>query len=892
MTVLTFQIEYHTTWGQQVCICGSLPELGRFDESNALVLSNDGNRWFTEIDITEKKDIQYYYFIRQGSGIIRREWGNPRKIQIPKEKKHFLINDLWKDRPFHSYLYSSVFTKSVFLHNKTITPAEYYSSSVLLNVICPYVKKDQKLCISGDCEELGSWEPSKAKNLDYIDDGEWQIILDADKLPKQTHYKFLITDKNSGETVHWEDGGNRVLFASKAHEPDVVFAEMALQFHHHNFTYKGVGTSIPVFSIKTEDSFGIGDFTDLKKLIDWAALTNQQLIQLLPVNDTTTTKTWRDSYPYSAISIYALHPIYLGCRDFMLNDEKKFSSYLETAGQLNDLPEIDYEKVLKLKLDYSRDLFLQDCEEVMASNEFIEFYNKNSEWLFPYSCYCYLRDKNKTANFREWSDFTKYDGERLKRMINTYPDAKKETDYHCFVQYLLHKQFSAVSLYAHEKGISLKGDIPIGIDRDSVDAWSSPYLFNMETQTGAPPDNFSYFGQNWGFPTYNWKAMEEDNYKWWKNRFGKMADYFDAYRIDHILGFFRIWEIPLDAVQGLLGHFNPALPYWAEEINRAGIPFDEERMVKPFIHENFLNDIFGKYTEEVKSNYLDISGWQRFKLKSFCDTQKKISLLFDNKSDEKGRAICEGLMSLCSEVLFVRDPNDIHRFHPRITAQYTYSFRYLDGNVKSAFNRLYDDFYFNRHNYFWRDQAIKKLPPLISSTNMMVCGEDLGMVPDCVPSVMYELQILSLEIERMPKSSSYKFTDLNNLPYLSVCTTSTHDMSPLRLWWTENREDTQYYYNNVLNHEGLAPDECSTELCQQIIERHLKSAAMWVILPWQDWLSIDKELRNTDIEAERINVPANPEHYWNYRMHMTLEKLLKETELNNRIKSLCNSVIA
>lgn len=892
MTVLTFQIEYHTTWGQQVCICGSIPELGQFDEANALVLSNDGNRWFTEIDITGYKDIQYYYIIRQGDGVIRREWGSPRKLHIPEDKKRFIIHDLWKNRSFHSYLYSSVFTKSIFRHNKTIVPAEYYSGSVLLNVICPYVKKDQKLCISGECEELGSWYPSKAKELDCIDNGEWQIILDADKLPRQTHYKFLIIDKNSGETVYWEDGGNRVLFASKAQYPDSVFAEMALQFHHHSFSYKGIGTSIPVFSIKTEDSFGIGDFTDLKKMIDWAALTHQQLIQLLPVNDTTTTKTWRDSYPYSAISIYALHPIYLGCREYKLKDVKKLNSYIEKAVKLNELPEIDYEKVLKLKLDFSRDLFLQDGEKVMASNEFSEFYDKNSEWLFPYSCYCYLRDKNKTANFREWGELSKYDGERLKRMIKTYPDAKKETDYYSFVQYLLHKQFSAVSLYAHEKGITLKGDIPIGIDRDSVDAWSSPHLFNMDTQTGAPPDDFSYFGQNWGLPTYNWKAMEEDHYKWWKSRFGKMADYFDAYRIDHILGFFRIWEIPLDAVQGLLGHFNPALPYWAEEISRAGIPFDEERMVKPFIHENFLTDIFGDYTEEVKSNYLDISGWQRFKLKSFCDTQRKIALLFDNKTDKKDKTICEGLLSLCAEVLFVRDPNDFSRFHPRITAQYTHSFLYLDDGVKSAFNRLYDDFYFNRHNYFWRDQAMKKLPPLISSTNMMVCGEDLGMVPDCVPSVMYELQILSLEIERMPKNSNYKFTDLNNLPYLSVCTTSTHDMSPIRLWWTENKEITQRYYNDVLKHEGKAPKECSPALCQQIIERHLRSAAMWVILPWQDWLSIDKKLRNPDIEAERINVPANPEHYWNYRMHIPMEKLLNETGLNNRIKSMCESVNA
>ena len=380
--------------------------------------------------------------------------------------------------------------------------------------------------------------------------------------------------------------------------------------------------------------------------------------------------------------------------------------------------------------------------------------------------------------------------------------------------------------------------------------------------------------------------MEKDGYAWWVNRFRKMADYFDAYRIDHILGFFRIWEIPLDAVQGSLGHFRPALPFWVEEIHRAGIPFDEERMVQPFIHEHFLPDIFAEHAEEVKREYLEPTAWQRFKLKSHCDTQRKVKQLFDNKKDDKSRRICDGLMSLCAEVLFVRDPQDPHRYHPRITAQYTHSYHYLDAQVKEAFNRLYDDFYYHRHNYFWREEAMRKLPVVISSTRMMVCGEDLGMVPDCVPSVMRELQMLSLEIERMPKNPYATFTDLQHLPYLSVCTTSTHDMSPLRLWWTENRELTQRYYNEVLHREGVAPAECDITVCRQIVEHHLRSSAMWVILPLQDWLSLDEKLRNPDISSERINIPANPEHYWRYRMHVSLDDLLRETGFNEKIEAL------
>lgn len=888
MALLTFQLNYHTTWGQQVLLCGSTPELGQLDESRAIMLSNDGDSWFTDVEIAlaVATDIEYSYFIRQGNTIIRREWGNRRRIRIHKVKRDFLIQDHWKDKPYHTYLYSSVFTDSIFFHKKDAYPSPNYAQAVLLNVLCPYVSREQHLVVSGECEALGGWDLKKAIPLTCVADGEWQIVLDARKLPPSTSYKFVIVDSKNGEAVHWEDGGDRILLAEKAHLHTSFFVEMALHYQYHHFTFKGTGTAIPLFSIKTDESFGVGDFADLRKMIDWASLTYQQLIQLLPVNDTTSSKTWRDSYPYSAISIYALHPVYLGCRDFPLKNRSRYERYIHEAEQLNRLSALDYEKVLKLKSDYSHELFLQDGDTVLASDEYITFFEKNRSWLFPYACYCYLRDKHHSANFREWGEFNSYDKERLERMTEVYPEVNVILRYWYFVQFLLHKQFSGVKRYAHEKGVTLKGDIPIGINRDSIDAWTSPHLFNMETQSGAPPDDFSFFGQNWGFPTYNWQAMEEDGYAWWISRFRKMADYFDAYRIDHILGFFRIWEIPLHAVQGMLGYFSPALPYWSEEINRAGIPFDEERMVKPFIHESFLTDLFGEYTEEVKNNFLDISGWQQFRLNSCCDTQQKIKHLFNGSSDEKSRRICDGLYALCAEVLFVRDPHDQHRFHPRITAQYTYSYRFLDDRVKEAYNRLYNEFFYHRHNYFWREQAMKKLPVLISSTSMLVCGEDLGMVPDCVPSVLHELQMLSLEIQRMPKDPKVMFTDLLTLPYHAVCTTSTHDMSPIRAWWAENRAVTQRYFNDQLHREGEAPEECGRELCREIIYNHLQSSAMWVILPWQDWLSLDERLRNPDAGAERINIPANPEHYWNYRMHLSLDELLAEEGFNALIGEL------
>lgn len=883
---LKFNIEYYTRWGQQVCICGSIPELGDLNENNALVLSTtNGYQWNAEIRTEKTKSFEYYYFIRENGKNVRSEWGKNRQLKIGN-KKIFFIEDHWKDKPFHQYLYSSVFIKSIFAHKKNDSSLANPTGNMLLNVLCPYVGKDMQLVISGKSEGLGNWNLNKALPLTHLSDGEWEIILDVHKVKPPVEYKFVIVNAFNKTAVHWEDGNNRVLTFHEEEKEEIMQIEMAIPFRYSSYVWKGCGVSIPVFSLRSDESAGIGDFHDLKKMIDWTAHTGQHIIQVLPINDTTSTKTWRDSYPYSAISIYALHPVYLSLNDLSLKNPEKQAAYLKEAKKLNGSKSVNYENVLHLKLKYCRDLFHEEAEKVLSSASYHLFYQKNSHWLFPYSCYCYLRDKNNTPHFEDWGEFAVYDKAHLEHMLKKDKMAKRETDFYRFIQYLLHCQLLEVKEYAHKKGVALKGDIPIGVHRHSVDVWTNPELFNLNTQMGAPPDDFSVFGQNWGFPTYNWAAIEKENYAWWKNRLQKMAEYFDAYRIDHILGFFRIWEIPIDAVQGLLGHFNPALPYSSQQLINAGIPFDEERMVKPFIHQNFLPVYFGEYSGDVIDIYLDILDEERFQLKPFCNTQLKIKNLFKGKTDAKNNRIRNGLMGLCTEVLFVRDQVEQHKFHPRIAAQYTYSYQYLDNTVKDAFNRLYDDFYYHKHNDFWREQALKKLPPLISATSMMACGEDLGMVPACVPSVMHELQILSLEIQRMPKAPHVLFSDLNRLPYLSVCTTSTHDMSLIRAWWEENKELTQRYYNEILGHNGKAPDECTPQLCQEILEKHLQSSSMWVILPWQDWMSIDGELRYPNPHEERINIPANPRHYWRYRMHISLDDLIKEEKFNATVRKL------
>jgi 4-alpha-glucanotransferase len=372
----------------------------------------------------------------------------------------------------------------------------------------------------------------------------------------------------------------------------------------------------------------------------------------------------------------------------------------------------------------------------------------------------------------------------------------------------------------------LKGDIPIGISRTSVEAWSNPGLFCLESQAGAPPDAFARDGQNWGFPTYNWQAMAAERYQWFARRFTKMADYFDAYRIDHILGFFRIWEIPCTTKSGLLGHFNPAMPLTTEEIAQWGITFYKERHATPF-----------------------------------------------TLGDE-------------TDVLFVEDPYQPGTYHPRINGFDTESFKALPEHERKAFYALHDHFFYHRHNDFWYREAMKKLPALIDATDMLVCGEDLGMIPACVPDVMNELRILSLEIQRMPKAFGCTFDNPANYPYYSVCTTSTHDMSGIRGWWEEDPTLTQRYWSELLHQRGKAPGECEAWICESIVRQHLDSPAMLTILPLQDWMAMDEHLRYPDPAFERINVPANSNHYWRYRMHLTLEELLEAEDFNRLVGRL------
>lgn len=384
--------------------------------------------------------------------------------------------------------------------------------------------------------------------------------------------------------------------------------------------------------------------------------------------------------------------------------------------------------------------------------------------------------------------------------------------------------------------------------------------------------------------------MQQNNFDWWRKRFQQMSHYFDAFRIDHILGFFRIWSIPNDAVEGILGRFVPAKPIAVTEFAQNNILFDADRFCNPYITEAILTDIFGGEMETVIETFLKPHALHegRYQLQEDFKTQKAVQAYLNQPAHQHLKKFETGLFDLISNVILFEEPGSNQTaFHFRISIEHTTAFQQLDNWVKGPLYALYINYFYYRQDAFWKEEALRKLPALKASTNMLICGEDLGMVPHCVPDVMSRLGVLSLEIQRMPKKPEAEFFHPKDAPYLSVITPATHDMSTVRGWWQEDKQRTQRFYNAVLGQTGEAPAACEAWVSRAVVLQHLYAPAMWAIFQLQDLLGMSENLRRPDVDAERINVPAIPHYYWRYRMHLTLEQLQREeafaTELHDYI---------
>ena len=876
---LKFTIHYGTQWGENLVVVIAYRSQDNTEKVRKLLMTTtDGWQWEMETSAIESRQhpitsFSYYYQVEDADGnVLRREWDAVPRVYWFDSTKNYILADQWRDIPLQYHLYSNAYLTTQLLPQGEQTQAlrvPLYRKTILFRVSAPQLQRGQSVAIVGSHPALGSWSPARYLRMEYLGRFDWLLSVNVDAIPLPIEYKYVIVDDETHSLVTWEEGDNRTTEELISSEQPVgipdgtVLVAYGENLRVKEHTWRAAGVVVPVFSLRSEHSFGVGDFGDLRRMVDWAVTTGMKFIQILPVNDTSVTHNWSDSYPYNIVSAFALHPQYLDLEALgTLKDKGKMTAYRRQQRELNALGYSDYEAVERVKDAYIRELFVERGKGVLDSKEFKTWFQENEDWLVPYAQWVVKQG-------------------RVTDLAQVY-----------YVQYNLHLQLKAAADYAREKGVVIKGDVPIGVNRESAETELHPKLFHLKAQTGAPPDTFSQNGQNWGFPTYDWSEKRKVSSEklslaeWFRRRCRWMEQYFDAIRIDHVLGFFRIWEIPEEAVFGLLGHFSPALPMTVGEIEYFGLPFRKDLFTRPFINDRVLERLFGIHAAYVKDHFLIPRGYGLYDLKAEYDTQKKVRKVFEGKGDENSLWIRDGLYRLISGVLFLEDPEQPEMYHPRIGVYNEPVYDALTAEEKDAFMRLYNNYYYQRHNFFWGANALKRLTESFGATRMLCCAEDLGMLPDCVPTVLDQLRILTLEIQSLPKESGYEFTHLDGNPYRSVATFSTHDMAPLRLWWEESPERTQRYYVSMLQKQGRAPDHLPAHLAEEIIARHLYCPSMLCLLSLQDWLAMDSELRSKHVREERINVPSDPYNRWKYRMHITIEQLLKADKYNNKVRTM------
>lgn len=872
---LKFSIDYRTAWGESLHVNITYYSLdGTVKRYNLMMQTEDGERWTLETAALESRQhplshIVYLYQVENADGeVLRHEWDMVPRIYYYDSSKDYMFPDQWRDMPLPFHLYTNAYL--TMMHGRTDEHVEalrlpLFRRTLTFRVSAPQLLPGQAVAICGSHPAIGNWNTSRYLRMEYAGQQEWILTVNALGMIFPLEYKYVVVDDKTHAFVCWEEGDNRVVSVDSidgntSELPDgQVLMLYGEPLRLREQIWRAAGVAIPVFSLRSEHSYGVGDFGDLRRLVDWAVLTGMRVIQILPVNDTTVNHGWQDSYPYNIISVFALHPHYIDLEAAgTLKSKQKMTQYRRRQQELNALSYSDYEAVDRVKMEYLRELFEEKGKVVMDSDDFKTFVRDNEEWLKPYA---------------EW----------LSQNNQNTPTIQNTQSFYFFLQFLLHQQLKAAADYARSKGVILKGDLPIGVNRESVETKEHPELFHLDSQTGAPPDVFTSKGQNWGFPTYQWS---DGLISWFHKRLHHMEQYFDAIRIDHILGFFRVWEIPEDAIDGLLGHFSPSLPLTVGEIEYFGLAFRKELFTRPFINDRLIDRIFGIHAQYVRDTFLVRKAYNLYDLREDYATQRKVATAFADRRDESSLWIRDGLMRLISNVLFVEDPRQPEMYHPRIGILNEPIYEALGSEDKDAFVRLYNNYFYQRHSMYWGQQALKRLPAILKDSRMLICGEDLGMLPDCVEPVLDKLRILTLEIQQMPKQQGFEFAHLEANPYRSVSTISTHDMSPLRLWWQESPERRQRFYVTMLQKEGRAPEQLPAHLAEEIIARHLYCPSMLCILALQDWLAMDGELRSKHPQDERINVPSDPYNRWKWRMHVTIEQLIAAERYNNKVKTM------
>ncbi|MBF0564176.1 MAG: 4-alpha-glucanotransferase [Nitrospirae bacterium] len=638
------------------------------------------------------------------------------------------------------------------------------------------------------------------------------------------------------------------------------------------------GVAIPVFSLKTADNCGIGEFLDLIKFGVWCKKVDIDIIQILPVND-----TGGDSSPYNALSAFALHPVFIGLNrlnDGHLDWDDEFTTEIEeTAALMNPLQKVSYPEINAFKLSMLKRIYLFNKDR-LANNVDLSEWIESTPWLKTYCVYRVLKDLNSQCSWKDWQQMRDPSRQNIESFWHSHPD---EVKFYAWVQFELESQLLLTCRSLTDLGLKLKGDIPIMINEDSADVWGERQNFKLDVRAGAPPDMFSEKGQNWGFPCYSWRTMAKDGYTWWKARLEQASKFYHAYRIDHVLGFFRIWQIPQKDNSGVLGHFDPAAHILKSDLIKAG--FDERRiesLLEPVFTKSYLRSFFGNNSEYVINKYFLQTSDGNYNFSDSLSNERSIAALHEDQY------LKDKLLELYWDRVLVESANKDEHYQPTWFHYKTRTYNNLHDEEKRKLKELVDGCW-HVQDSVWKENGRNLLKMMADSTDMLVCAEDLGAVPPCVPLVLEDLGILGLRVERWSREYHKQFApyiDTNDYPRLSVASPSVHDTSTLRGWWEELNWDRNQYYS-LLKMTEPCPQYLTTELSAMVIKRNLGGNSLITIFPLQDYLSLYYNLRTAHPDEERVNVPGTiSSKNWSYRMKDSVEFLMNYNEYNLYLKSL------
>ncbi len=880
--LLNFNIEYSSLPGENIVLRFIEKKKDGFSEIN--LHYKDELHWAGTINTNEfevKKNFLYDVILKNTdlsisekkliSGNIK--WKNKQGEELQIEYKKILENaypKLANTKPF----------KKVFKLKKSGAKKEcsLKKATHIFNVNYAALHKNNFLCLTGSAAKMNLFNAENPIFFKQKKNNVASLKLNLKKEKFPIEYKIGIYDDVQKRMIDYEPGANHIIYEVSEKGAKTIINH---QYNFDKLLWKGAGINIPVFSIRTATSWGSGDFRDLHLMIDYAASIGIKLIQLLPVNDTTSTLLDKDSYPYSAISSFALHPKLLCVQKLAYAmSEEIFAHEKAEIERLNNLFFCDHAGVIKLKFAVLQRIFASHKNDFLNDPDWFSYFELNREWLMPYAAFCVLRDKYGTLKYDEWEAYANYNEDEIAAFVEPSSENYDDILFWYFIQYHLHIQLKSASEYAHKKAVILKADLPIGVGRYSVDTWVNPHLFHLDMQAGAPPDAFSTLGQNWSFPTYNIGQMALDKFDWFKKRMQQLEKYFDAVRIDHVLGLFRIWTIPCNQMNGTMGVFTPAIPANKDNMIHAGLAFDYNRLCQPFITHELLQQLFGMDMTVIKEIFFD----NDYRFRNELNDQQKIAEYF--LLHPLYAKYEQSLFELIANVILFRDAVNMNGFHFRINMAQTHSFNNLPYDQQIVLKNLYTKYFYEWQNELWKIEGTARLKMMKEATSMLLCAEDLGMVPDFTEEVLHSLDIISLQVQQMPKDINSTFSDTATANYESVVMPATHDMEPIRLWWEKNKELAQVFYNTVLNEHGYAPYFCEPWVCKKIIEKHLQSPAMWSIFLLQDLLSINGNVRRANPAEERINDPSNADNVWNYRMHISVEDLMKQDEFNEEVRGM------